>query len=36
VAGVLVAIAAGGGRVVAVTPQRETLEEFFLREVQAP
>ena len=36
VAGVLAAIAAGGGRVVAVTPQRETLEEFFLREVQAP
>ena len=36
VPGVLAAIAEGGGRVVAVSPLRETLEEFFLREVQAP
>jgi ABC-2 type transport system ATP-binding protein len=33
---VLAAIAAGGGRVVGVSPLRETLEEFFLREVQGP
>ena len=33
---VLAAIAAGGGRVLAVAPLKETLEEFFLREVQSP
>jgi ABC-2 type transport system ATP-binding protein len=32
----LAAIAAGGGRLVALTPLRETLEDLFLREVQAP
>lgn len=31
---VLAEVAAGGGRAVAVSPQRETLEEFFLREVR--
>jgi ABC-2 type transport system ATP-binding protein len=36
VPGVLAEIAGGGGRVVAVSPLRETLEEFFLREVQGP
>jgi len=33
---VLAAIAAGGGRVVAVAPQHETLEDVFLREVRTP
>ncbi|HEY5998808.1 MAG TPA: ABC transporter ATP-binding protein [bacterium] len=33
---VLAEIGAGGGRVVAVSPLKETLEEFFLREVQGP
>jgi ABC-2 type transport system ATP-binding protein len=32
----LAAIAAGGGRVVAVTPLHETLEDLFLREVGTP
>jgi ABC-2 type transport system ATP-binding protein len=33
---VLAAIAAGGGRVVAVAPLHETLEDVFLREVRTP
>jgi len=33
---VLAAIADGGGRVVAVSPLRESLEDVFLREVQGP
>jgi ABC-2 type transport system ATP-binding protein len=33
---VLAAIAAGGGRVVSVAPQHETLEDVFLREAGAP
>lgn len=32
---VLAAIEAGGGRVVGISPQRETLEDVFLRQVQA-
>ena len=36
VPGVLAAIQAGGGRVVAVVPLHETLEDVFLREVKAP
>ena len=36
VPGVLAAIQAGGGRVVAVAPLHETLEDVFLREVKTP
>jgi ABC-2 type transport system ATP-binding protein len=36
VSGILALILAGKGRVLSVTPQKRTLEEIFLREVQAP
>jgi len=36
VPGILTAIAAGGGRVLAVVPLHETLEDLFLREVKTP
>jgi len=36
VPGVLASVQAGGGRVVAVAPLHETLEDVFLREVGAP